>query len=521
MKHRFSVVVRRGLSALFLMMICCVTPSSALAQDVAPLLRTHWGQGAPYNALCPVVDGRQSLAGCGPVAMAQVMCGTAHGATSTHDGVAYEWSLMPDRLTPTTPADRRQAVAALLRDCGETAFTCYGADRSSTGLTQMLNAMKKLFGYSPYMLIVKRVDYPGVEGARRWREMLYGELRAGRPVIMRGDKSTDVGGHIFVADGLRDTLVHANMGWNGRGDGWFPADSIGGYTDNVWMMVHVADTAVMPAMTRVSVAAPGTLRACMADSLWREVMRLRVEGVLNAADIAWLRQLCTPKAAGGADGRLAVVDLHDARMEYLPDSAFFGASRLVDMRLPEGLKVIGLRAFKNCMQLNRVDIPSSVWKIRWEAFRRCRNLLDIHFPEGVRNVLSSTFAECENLTGVRLPESVDTLGESVFRNCARLEKLYIPARTTHIGPFLTRGCPNVEVQLSAQNDHYRMADGRMEHRDAKGKWVPVDTPMPTPKGPRRDVVMPGPGSKVVKRYKMVNGKKVFLGVVGNDGRLKR
>ncbi len=279
MKHRFSVVVRRGLSALFLMMICCVMPLSALAQDVAPLLRTHWGQGVPYNALCPVVDGRQSLAGCGPVAMAQVMCGTAHGATSTHDGVAYEWSLMPDRLTPTTLADRRQAVAALLR----------------------------------------------------------------------------------------------------------------------------------------------------------EVMRLRVEGALNAADIAWLRQLCTPKAVGGGDGRLAVVDLHDAHMEYLPDSAFFGASRLVDMRLPEGLKVIGVRAFRNCMQLNRVDIPSSVWKIRWEAFRRCRNLLDIHIPEGVRNVLSSTFAECENLTGVRLPESVDTLGESVFRNCARLEKLYIPARTTHIG----------------------------------------------------------------------------------------
>ena len=44
------------------------------AQDVEPLIKTHWNQIAPYNNLCPKDStGRRMMAGCGPIAMAQVV----------------------------------------------------------------------------------------------------------------------------------------------------------------------------------------------------------------------------------------------------------------------------------------------------------------------------------------------------------------------------------------------------------------------------------------------------------------
>ena len=41
------------------------------AQDIAPMIQTLWGQSDPYNALDST--GNRTLAGCGPVAMAQVL----------------------------------------------------------------------------------------------------------------------------------------------------------------------------------------------------------------------------------------------------------------------------------------------------------------------------------------------------------------------------------------------------------------------------------------------------------------
>lgn len=56
-------------------MALAVTAASMQAQELTPLIQTQWGQGAPYNMLCPKdsLSGRNVLAGCGPIAMAQVI----------------------------------------------------------------------------------------------------------------------------------------------------------------------------------------------------------------------------------------------------------------------------------------------------------------------------------------------------------------------------------------------------------------------------------------------------------------
>lgn len=497
-----------------------VAVPTALAQDVPPLLRTQWGQGAPYNALCPMDSGMRALAGCGPVAMAQVMCALRYPATSPVDGTPYDWAVMVGRVAPTDDAVQRHAVAALLRDCGTTAFTSYGAENSSSRLPNIANAMKKLFGYSPYMMIVKRNDYAGAEGERQWRALVLGELRAGRPVLARGAKAVrGDGGHIFVIDGVRDTLVHVNFGWQGKDDGWYPLDRLGPYTRDVMALLHIADSTYRPEMREVVVARPGGLRASLPDAVWPTVQALRVSGRMDGADMAWLRRISGPRAWGQANGRLAVLDMADVDMEYLPDTAFLRSGALVSVVLPRGLRVIGLRAFAGCVGLNSVDIPPTVWKIRGGAFVSCTNLLDIRIPEGVRNVLSHTFAGCANLTEVRLPESIDTLGYRVFERCQRLERLYIPARTSHIGTSLVDGCPHVKVTVDARNASFRAVDGRLEGITDRARAM-LGTASAKHGAPHGKVPLPvGPDSTVVSRYKMVNGKRVFVGFVDEDGKL--
>lgn len=510
--------LKHSFFSFFLYVLAGMAP--ALAQDVAPLLRTQWGQGAPFNALCPMDSGVRALAGCGPVAMAQVIRAMRYPSRSPIDSTVYDWISMVNLVTVSSDMRQQHAVASLLRDCGTTAFTNYGAENSSSRLSNIVNAMKKLFGYSPYMMILNRNDYVGTEGERLWRKLVFGELRAGRPVIARGVKAVKGdGGHIFVIDGLRDTLVHVNFGWNGKDDGWYPLDRLGEYTRDVMLLVHIADSTYRPAMHEVTVPSPGSLRSSMPDRAWATVQALRVAGRLNASDMAWLRRISGPRAWGRQNGRLAVLDMADVDMEYLPDTAFLRSGALVRVVLPRRLRVIGRGAFADCVNLNSVDIPPTVWKIRGGAFVRCANLLDIHIPEGVRNILSRTFAGCVNLTEVRLPESIDTLGYRVFERCQRLERLYIPARTSHIGPSLVSDCPHAKVFVDERNTSFRSVDGRLEGITKQARSM-LNNPSAKDASPQRGVPVPSvPDGTVVSRYKMVNGKRVFMGFVGKDGKL--
>lgn len=74
-------------------LVFIVAPRPAFSQYVTPLLCTHWGQGAPYNALSPMDGDRRALAGCGPIAMAQVVRGMEYPPRSPRDSALYAWNL--------------------------------------------------------------------------------------------------------------------------------------------------------------------------------------------------------------------------------------------------------------------------------------------------------------------------------------------------------------------------------------------------------------------------------------------
>ena len=129
------------------------------------------------------------------------------------------------------------------------------------------------------------------------------------------------------------------------------------------------------------VETPGTLQEVIGPGA-EELTRIRVTGILNDRDIAFLHYLCwpiAPKPAGMKDESylkiamekedirktcLRHLDMEDARMvnDALPNRAFAG-SYLEDCKLPKMLKKIGNEAFSYNVLLKELIVPESVEEI--------------------------------------------------------------------------------------------------------------------------------------------------------------
>ena len=215
-------------------------PKDGDTTGVAPLLTTFWDQTHPYNGYCP----GGSATGCAATAQAQVMNfwqypafgEGSHSYTHARYGLQsadfahtlYDWANMPSRANYNSPMVEKEAVATLMYHCGVSLEMDYSPDGSAAqgladfeGFTSINNALKDYFLYSASMRVVSKYRYTNDQ----WRDMLIADLDLGHPIVYVG--SGDAGGHGFVCDGYDSRgYMHFNFGWSGRGDGFFPVDSI-------------------------------------------------------------------------------------------------------------------------------------------------------------------------------------------------------------------------------------------------------------------------------------------------------
>ncbi len=207
---------------------------TALA-DVAPLMTTKWNQGAPYNNMCPTVNGTPTYTGCVATAMAQVMNyhkwplrGTGSNSYEWNNGtlsmdfstVTFDWSNMLDTNTSYN-STQASAVANLMKACGYSVLMGYGTNASGAYSGNVAKALLNYFGYSKGTFYYERTYFPLTD----WIEMLYNEVASNRPVYYSGSNPT--GGHAFVLDGYKSgDYFHVNWGWGGQSDGYFAITSL-------------------------------------------------------------------------------------------------------------------------------------------------------------------------------------------------------------------------------------------------------------------------------------------------------
>lgn len=225
------------------------TPS-AVKTPIAPLVKTHWDQGSPYNDNCPeYTEGYKAATGCVATAMAQVMkyheyanmlpdeipgytTGSYSIPVAALPRTTFDWANMLNEYTfsynstteqydiPNFTDDEGKAVAKLMQYCGAAVEMDYGPS-SSAILSIIADVMKNVFGYNATTQTAPRSVYSYAE----WIEIIYHELKQGRPVLYSGQSSG--GGHEFVCDGYQgEDFFHINWGWGGMSDNYFKLSAL-------------------------------------------------------------------------------------------------------------------------------------------------------------------------------------------------------------------------------------------------------------------------------------------------------
>lgn len=209
-------------------------------KEIAPLVKTKWNQGTPYNNLCPSVNNIKCPSGCVATAMAQVMkfwnypeVGTGRVTATLPSGGTgegfinlaqkpFDWNNMIDSYSGYDYTNEQGiAVATLMQAAGYAAKMNYAPGGSGALSINAAISLSKNFKYNPNIQYLQRLYF----NASEWNEIVYNELAAGRPILY-GGQSTSVG-HEFVCDGYDGNgYFHFNWGWGGMSDGYFILDAL-------------------------------------------------------------------------------------------------------------------------------------------------------------------------------------------------------------------------------------------------------------------------------------------------------
>lgn len=204
---------------------------------VTPLVRTLWDQFEPYNNKCPVLKNQQTVTGCVATAMAQIMYfhkwpktrvpamdsyNFYNGTVPATTAATIDWSSMKLSYSGTETDASANAVATLMRLCGQSVETYYGSAEqggSNASTSEVPFALKTIFNYDSNTQWVSRSNYTVVD----WDRLIYNEISNQRPVLYSGHSSGQyASGHAFVIDGYDGKgYYHVNWGWGGDSNGYF------------------------------------------------------------------------------------------------------------------------------------------------------------------------------------------------------------------------------------------------------------------------------------------------------------
>lgn len=103
------------------------------------------------------------------------------------------------------------------------------------------------------------------------------------------------------------------------------------------------------------------------------------------------------------------------------------------VKVPEGVRTIGKRAFAGCGVISKIEMPDSVQTIESGAFDSCGGLVSVSFSQKLTTIGDHAFWGCQSLKSLSIPESVKTIDDGAFVNCDALTDVYIPKTVKNIG----------------------------------------------------------------------------------------
>ena len=207
---------------------------------ISPILgNTTWGQGEPFNNMCPTVNGEKTVTGCVATALSQIMyahkyptkgTGSRSYTTETRElqlsanfgATTYDWDNMLPYYNTRYNILEANAVATLMYHVGVAVDMDYDVEGSGAVSSVALAAITEHFGYDNAIQVSPK-DFMKEEAVL---QTIATDLQAGRPVYISGTTVNNEG-HAFVCDGMKsDGYLHINWGWNGNANGYFALSAL-------------------------------------------------------------------------------------------------------------------------------------------------------------------------------------------------------------------------------------------------------------------------------------------------------
>lgn len=150
------------------------------------------------------------------------------------------------------------------------------------------------------------------------------------------------------------------------------------------------------------------------------------------------------------------------------DTAFSENQTITSVTIPEGVEIIGFRAFYGCGNITSVSIPSTIqeWTVKEpsvnagysvnSAFENCTSLTSLTLADKLEIIGGSSFSGCTALETLRLPSHLNKFLDNAFKNCTKLKNLTMPEGMEEFGYHVFMGCTSLtEIQIPSTIKRYR------------------------------------------------------------------
>lgn len=384
------------------------------------LLTTQWGQGEPYNAKCPFINGGRAVTGCVATAMAQII--NYENKTSHVAEIPEYWCA---EYMPTLPAYEfdyghldNEGIATLMLYCGQSVRMDYGPVESGAAPQDVPEALRNYFGWEPEVRTLERDKY----NDEHWNRMVKEEISKGHPLLYSA--VGEQGWHAFVVDGIVDDLFHVNWGWDGYLDGF--------YSFQPFAQDHKSDYIKMQWMVAVREDDPS------ADII---TYGTTIDGI-NYELMDDLTAVVLPLKDGNKYRGDLVIPSH---------VNFEGKSYTVNY--------FGPNAFVNCSHLESIFIPSTIVGQEWSIFEGCENLHKVNVEDMVAfiklpssgwpessplNYGADLYLNNELVKDLVIPEGIESIGYCKFRNCWSIESVTMSSTMKEAGQYSFANCPKLK-----------------------------------------------------------------------------
>ena len=118
----------------------------------------------------------------------------------------------------------------------------------------------------------------------------------------------------------------------------------------------------------------------------------------------------------------------------IPENAFRGCNKLVEVELCDGLFEIEQYAFE-CTALKSLSIPSTVTIIHSYAFSECEKLVELELYDGLLEIGEYAFYTCSALKRLTIPNTVRSVGDLAFCHSYDLLDIHLPDSIESIGVY--------------------------------------------------------------------------------------